>query len=59
MFSAVFKENWQNARHIKTERISFMNTYSLISAGVLTLLQNVRESAPIQIALLSFMTYSR
>ncbi len=56
MFSAVFKENWENARHIKTERISFMNAYSLISAGVLTLLQNVRESTPIQIALLSFMT---
>ena len=56
MFAAVFKENWENARHIKTERISFMNAYSLISAGVLTLLQNVRESTLIQIALLAFMT---
>jgi xanthine/uracil permease len=56
MFAAVFSENWQNARHIKAERISFMNAYSLISAGVLTLLQSVRESTLIQITLLAFMT---
>jgi hypothetical protein len=34
MFAAVFSENWQNARHIKTERISFRTTFSLITAGV-------------------------
>ena len=55
MFAAVFSENWQNARHIKSERISFVNTFSLISAGVLTLLQSVRSSAVLQIALLLFM----
>jgi hypothetical protein len=56
MFAAIFSENWQNARHIKTERISFMTTFSLVSAGVLTLLQSVRSSAVLQIALLVFMS---
>ena len=55
MFAAVFSENWQNARNIKSERISFMNTFSLISAGVLTLLQSVRGSALLEISLLLFM----
>ena len=55
MFATVFEENWENARHIKTERISFMNAYSLISAGVLALLQNVHTSQVIRIALLFFM----
>ena len=55
MFAAVFSENWQNARHIKTERISFLSTFSLITAGVLTFLQTVRSSAVLQVALLVFM----
>jgi hypothetical protein len=55
MFAAVFSENWQNARHIKSERISFLTTFSLISAGVLTLLQSMRSSVVLQIALLFFM----
>ena len=55
MFATVFEENWENARHIKTERISFMNAYSLIAAGVLALLQNVHTSQMIRIALLFFM----
>jgi hypothetical protein len=55
MFAAVFNENWQNARHIKSERLSFMSTFSLISAGVLTFLQSVRSSALLQVALLVFM----
>ena len=55
MFAAVFNENWQNARHIKSERISFLTTFSLINAGVLTFLQSVRSSAVLQVALLLFM----
>jgi hypothetical protein len=42
MFAAVFSQNWDNARHIKSERISFMNAYSVICAGVLALLQAFR-----------------
>ena len=56
VLAAVFSENWQNARHIKTERISFMNAYSLICAGVLALLQSAQATDLIRIALLSFMT---
>ena len=55
MFAAVFNENWQNARHIKSERLSFMTAFSLVSAGVLTFLQSVRSSAVLQVALLFFM----
>ncbi len=56
MFAAVFSQNWDNARHIKSERISFMNAYSVICAGVLALLQSVQASDLIRIALLFFMT---
>jgi hypothetical protein len=55
MLAAVFNENWQNARNVKSERISLMNTFSLVSAGVLTLLQSVRGSAMLEISLLLFM----
>ena len=55
MFAAVFSENWENARQIKSERISFLTTFSLITAGVLTFLQAVRSSAVLQIVLLVFM----
>ena len=56
MFEAVFSQNWDNARYIKSERISFMNAYSVICAGVLALLQSVQASDLIRIALLFFMT---
>ena len=56
IFATVFRENWDNARNIKSERISLMNAYSLISAGVLTLLQTVRGSALLEISLLFFMS---
>lgn len=55
MLVAAFSENWDNARHIKSERISFMNAYSLICAGVLALLQSAQASNLIRIALLCFM----
>ena len=56
IFAAVFNQNWENVRHVKNERISFMNAYSLISAGVLALLQNIHTSDLIRTALLIFMT---
>ena len=56
IFEAVFSQNWDNARHIKSERISFMNDYSVICAGVLALLQTIQASELIRIALLFFMT---
>jgi hypothetical protein len=56
IFAAVFSQNWDNACHIKNERISFMNAYSVICAGVLALLQSVQASGIIRIALFFFMT---
>jgi hypothetical protein len=55
-FAAVFNQNWENVRNVKSERISFMNAYSLIAAGVLTLLQNVRTNDLTRTVLLLFMT---
>jgi hypothetical protein len=52
MFAAVFSENWDNARYSKSERISFMNAYSVICAGVLALLQSVQASEPNRTAFL-------
>lgn len=33
VFVAVCNQNWDNARHIKTERISFTNAICLVSPG--------------------------
>ena len=55
VFAAILNQNWENVRHVKNERISFLNAYSLISAGVLTLLQNMHTSDLIRSALLLFM----
>jgi hypothetical protein len=56
MLVAVYNQNWDNVRHIKNERISFMNTYSVISAGVLALFQSVHVSELIRTVLLCFMS---
>jgi hypothetical protein len=55
LFATIYQQNWENIRHIKSERIWFMNTYALISAGALSLLQNVRGDAVLQLSLLLFM----
>ena len=48
----IFQQNWENVRGIKSERISFMNTYSVISAGSLSLLQAIHGERVIQLALI-------
>lgn len=55
IFAVVLDQNWQNVRNIKTERLWFMNTYTAITAGALTLLQTIRGEVVRQIALLGFM----
>jgi hypothetical protein len=55
IFEPVFRQNWENARHIKSERIWFMNIFSVISAGALSLLQTSRGGTVLQHALLLFM----
>ena len=55
IFKTIFEQNWENVRNIKSERIWFMNTYSVITAGALSLLQGIHASAVLQISLISFM----
>jgi hypothetical protein len=52
LFATIFQQNWENARGIKSERIWFMNTYSVISAGSLTLLQSIRGERVIELTLI-------
>jgi hypothetical protein len=55
LFPAIFEQNWNNARHIKSERVSFMNTHAVVTAGVLSLLQSIRGEFVLQLALIFFM----
>ena len=55
LFTEVFRQNWENVRHIKTERMWFMNTFSAITAGALSLLQAISLGAVLQTSLIGFM----
>ncbi len=55
VFTTVFQQNWENVRHIKSERIWFMNTFCLISAGTLSLLQSIHGKVVVQQALVLFL----
>lgn len=50
---AIFTQNWENVRGIKSERIWFMNTYSVISAGSLSLLPRIDREPVIQLTLIA------
>ena len=52
LFATIFQQNWENVRGIKSERIWFMNTYSIISAGSLSLLQGIHGERVIQLTLI-------
>jgi hypothetical protein len=52
LFATIFQQNWENVRGIKSERIWFMNTYSVISAGSLTLVQSIRGERVIELTLI-------
>ena len=52
LFATIFQQNWENVRSIKSERIWFMNTYSVISAGSLSLLQGMHGERAIQLTLI-------
>ena len=55
LFAAIFQQNWENVRHIKSERMWFMNTHAVVSAGVLSLLQSVSSESVLQLPLLLSM----
>ena len=52
---AMFAQHWENARHIKNERLSFTNIYCIVAAGTLSLLHSVRGEGTLEYALLLFM----
>src|SRR5438876_11444789 len=52
---AIFTQHWENARHIKNERLSFTNIYAIVSAGILSLLHSVRGEFVLELSLLLFL----
>ncbi len=52
---AMFAQHWENARHIKNERLSFTNIYCIVAAGTLSLLHSVRGEGLLEFSLLGFM----
>lgn len=50
IFIAILQTNWENVRSIKSERISFLNTFSLIAAGTQSLLFGIRGSPIFRLA---------
>jgi hypothetical protein len=55
LFAVIFQQNWENARHIKGERMWFMNVYSIIAAGILSLLHSVEGKVVLEYSLIVFM----
>ena len=52
---AVFAQHWENARHIKNERLSFTNIYAIVSAGILSLLHSIKGEPVLEISILAFL----
>jgi len=55
VFAAMFQQNWENVRHIKSERMWYLNTHAVTSAGVLSFLQSSRGGFVLQSSLLLCM----
>jgi len=55
VFAAIFQQNWENVRHIKSERMWFLNTHAITSAGTLSLLQTIHGEFVLQLSLLLCM----
>jgi hypothetical protein len=54
---AAFEQNWENARHIKNERLTFTNMFSAIAAGVLSFLHSMSGSHRAEIYVLLFLCF--
>ena len=55
MLLAVYQQNWENARHIKNERLSFTNIYCIVAAGLLSFLHTVTGKRELEISMLLFL----
>jgi hypothetical protein len=51
----ILTQNWENARHIKNERLSFTNMFSLVAAGTLSVLHGVQNEKSVAVLLLVFL----
>jgi hypothetical protein len=54
-FVAVFQQNWENARFIKSERLASANIYAIVVAGALSLMTAGRSLPMVELALLGFL----
>jgi hypothetical protein len=57
MYVAVFQQNCENVRHIRNERLSFINIYAIITAAILSLLRSVKGEAFSELTLLLFLSF--
>jgi hypothetical protein len=55
VFAAIFQRNWENVRDIKSERMWFLNTHAITSAGTLSLFQTIHGESVRQLSLLLCM----
>ena len=57
LFATIFQQNWENVRGIKSERIWFLNTYSVISAASLSLLKGIHGERLIELTLILALSF--
>ena len=57
LFATIFQQNWENVRGIKSERIWFLNTYSVISAASLSLLKGIQGERLIELTLILALSF--
>ena len=57
VFATILQQNWENVRHIKSERMWYLNTHAVTSAGVLSFLQSIRGGFVLQASLLLCMCF--
>src|SRR5213595_68003 len=55
MLLTVYQQNWENARRIKNERLSFTNIYCIVAAGMLSLFHTVTGKRELEISMLLFL----
>ncbi len=52
----ILQQHWENARHIKNERLSFTNIFAIVAAGILSLLHSVHGEFLPEVSMLLFLT---
>ena len=55
LWLALLREHWENARHIKNERIWFTNIYAIVVAASLSIVHTARGDGLVEVALLGFL----